>query len=70
MYMYLAGFTGTDKSLSLTPCETDRISALWCSAIYETLLHLGSHWIKHMDVFTFKTLNTQAQKTGCTTAQI
>lgn len=54
MYMYLAEFTGTDKTLYLTPCETDLISLLWCWAHYE-LITSGSHWIKHMDVIYFKT---------------
>lgn len=30
MYMYLGKFTGTDKTIYLTPCETDLISLLWC----------------------------------------
>lgn len=29
MYMYLAEFTGTDKTKYFPPCETDLILVLW-----------------------------------------
>ena len=49
MYMYLAECTGTDKSMYLTPCETDMdFSSLVLSHLWN-LVTSGSHWIKHMD---------------------
>lgn len=49
------------RYIYLTPCETDSISGLWCSASSRTFITSGSHWIKHMDAI--QDLKTQARKT-------
>lgn len=65
MYTYLGKFTGTDKTIYLTPCGTDLISRLWCWASYETILHLGHTGLNIWMRFTLR-LNTQARKTRYT----
>lgn len=63
--MYLAEFTGTDKTIYLTPCETDWFQFFGCWASYETLLHLGHTGLNIWMQFTLR-FNTQARKTRCT----